>query len=262
MKLFDFLFPFKSKGSSKSYNFKSRKAVIIGSNQASLDRLDANGKLIKKGKATGVHASELTEAYYLMMDSGIKVDLASIKGGLIPLDPLSLLPTVRTEADKRMRRDPELLKSLESSLPIAELNATDYDLIYIAGGWAAAYDLEQSSDLAKFIEDAAANNKVLVAVCHGPLGFCRAKKSNGEALLKDVKVTGVTNSQLKQLGVFFTPKHPETSLMNAGADYSKSKHWLSDLFSQYVVIDEDLKMVTGQNQKCTIAAVEKAFELL
>ena len=262
MKLFDLLFPFKSKASTRKFELPSKKALIIGSNQATLDKLDNKGNIIKKGKATGVHSSELTEAYYYMIDSGMQVELASIRGGLIPLDPFSLWPLVRTSSDIRMQKDEQLQQTLKQSKAIHTLHAGDYDLIYIAGGWAAAYDLEQSVELAKFIEEAYRHKKVLAAVCHGPLGFCSAKKTNGEPLLQNAQVTGVTNRQLKQLAVSFTPKHPEDSLKKAGANYQYSGHFLTDLFASKVVVDHELKMVTGQNQKCAIATVEQALTML
>ena len=39
---------------------------------------------------TGVFASEMTVPYYAFLDAGMDVDLASPKGGLIPVDPMSL----------------------------------------------------------------------------------------------------------------------------------------------------------------------------
>ena len=38
---------------------------------------------------TGVFGSEMTAPYYEFSDGGMKVDLASIKGGPIPIDPMS-----------------------------------------------------------------------------------------------------------------------------------------------------------------------------
>jgi putative intracellular protease/amidase len=98
-------------------------------------------------------------------------------------------------------------------------------------------------------------------VCHGPLGFIGAKKPDGSPLVEGVNVTGVTNKQLKQLMVGKTPKHPETELINAKANY-KSKSSLIDMFSTHVEVDKEHLIVTGQNQKACIETAQEALELL
>ena len=40
-----------------------------------------------EGPATGVMASEFTHPYYTFLDGGMEVDIASIQGGEIPIDP-------------------------------------------------------------------------------------------------------------------------------------------------------------------------------
>ena len=45
--------------------------------------------MIKKGKATGVYASEMTEPYYTFLDAKMEVDIASVQGGGIPIEKLS-----------------------------------------------------------------------------------------------------------------------------------------------------------------------------
>jgi putative intracellular protease/amidase len=262
MSILDTLFPFKSPTTDQNFDLKGKKAVVIGSNHATLDRLADDGSILKKGGATGVHASELTEAYYAFKDAGMQVTLASIQGGNIPLDPFSLRPVVRTKDDLRFKVDFQAQQMLQNSIRIADIQLQDIDIIYIAGGWSAAYDLMQSQVLADWISEAYANKKILAAVCHGPLGLCSAQKPDGSPLLKGVKATGVTNSQLRQLRVMFTPKHPEDELNRVGAVYSKKEHRLTDMFALHVVVDKAHRIVTGQNQKAGLAVAHAAMELL
>ncbi|MDG1065146.1 MAG: type 1 glutamine amidotransferase domain-containing protein, partial [Luminiphilus sp.] len=42
-----------------------------------------------EGVATGVFGSEMTHPYYTFLDGGMAVDIASIEGGEIPIDPSS-----------------------------------------------------------------------------------------------------------------------------------------------------------------------------
>ena len=262
MKIIDFLFPFKSPAKELHYDLPHKRALIIGSNQNRLNRLNKDGSIKRKGKKTGVHASELTEAYYAFKDAQMEVDLASIKGGQIPLDPFSLNWITRTKADQRMMKDPGLQDALLQSKSVADLQASDYDLIYLAGGWAAAYDFEQSEALGQFISEAYAQNILLAAVCHGPLGFCSAFKPDGSPLVKDLKMTGVSNRQLKQLMVSHTPKHPEDSLISKGAQYQAKRHWLSDILSLHIEEEPEHRIISGQNQKAALEVADRCLQLL
>ena len=76
------------------------------------------------------------------------VDVASPLGGRIPVDPLSLKPVLRTEADDRYLGDDVLHSKLEESLAVGDLEMSDYDVVYLAGGWGAAFDLGVSEPLA------------------------------------------------------------------------------------------------------------------
>lgn len=254
--------PHKSKRIDQNYDLKGHRALIITTSQATLDKIDAKtGKVLKRGKPTGVYASEMTEPYYTFQDAGLHVDIASIQGGPIPIERLSLLPLVRTDYDKRFLKDKILNEKVADSRPIAEIDLRDYDIVFLAGGWGAAYDLAQSEVLALKISEAYADKVILGAVCHGPLGLVKATKPDGSPLLEGVHVTGVTNKQIKQLGVGITPKHPETELKRSKGIYSCDSG-LIDMLKNHVVTDKEHLIVTGQNQKGAIEAAVSTLELL
>ena len=75
---------------SKNYDFKNKKAVIISTSHSVLSKPGETD-----GKLTGVFASELTVPYYEFINSGIEVDIASINGGEIPIDPESFFMQLR-----------------------------------------------------------------------------------------------------------------------------------------------------------------------
>jgi putative intracellular protease/amidase len=87
---------------------------------------------------------------------------------------------------------------------------------------------------------------VIGGICHGPLGLLKARKPNGELLVKGRRITAVTDRQVKQLGVGITPLHPESALRQAGALFEGETHPLRDFFANHYVVDGDL--ITGQNQ--------------
>ena len=58
---------------------------------------------------------------------------------------------------------------------------------------------------------------VIGGVCHGVLGLVNAKDKEGNTLIAGRRMTGVTDKQVKELGIEITPLHPETELRKAGA---------------------------------------------
>ena len=137
------------------------------------------------------------------------------------------------------------MDKVENSLKIDGLDFTNYDIVYMAGGWGAAYDLGQSEILGVKITEAFAAGVILGSVCHGVLGFLQANDTDGTSLVEGRTMTGVTDKQVEELRITETPLHPETALREAGADYVSSTARL-DIFASYVAIDGTI--VTGQNQ--------------
>lgn len=235
-----------------------KRALIIATNQAVLS---APGETT--GPATGVMASEISHPYYNFMDAGIKVDVASIKGGLIPVDPQTLGRFVKTPEDDRFMADPAFLAKVKNSVPIADLDFTQYDIIFFAGGWGAAYDLGYSEPLGLKISDAfyAEHKPVIGGVCHGVLGLINAKDRSGNLLIAGRRMTGVTDKQIKELGIDMTPQHPETELRKAGVIF-ESNTAFRDLFATHVVVDDEQRFVTGQNQNSGHETAQKMMAII
>lgn len=205
----------------------------------------SHDRLGEGGTATGVAASELTAPYYELKGGRVDVDIASIRGGKIPFDPVTLSRFIRTPYDERYLEDPVLQSKVRNSMRVDDIDFRRYDVIYLAGGWGAAYDLGQSEALGRKITEAWAAGKVVGGVCHGPLGLLRAKDENGQPLVRGRRVTGVTDKQVSELDISITPMHPERELRAAGAVFESATAF-RDFFANYVVVDG--RLITGQNQ--------------
>jgi putative intracellular protease/amidase len=217
-------------------DLRGTRALCIATNHGVLD----------VGVATGVFASELTVPYYVFLDAGMHVDLGSPRGGIVPVDPLSMKETIRTPDDDRLLGDALFRDQLTHSLAVADLDFTSYDVIYFAGGWGAAFDFGQSEVLGRKVSAAFRAGQVLGGICHGPLGLLRARTPAGEPIVKGRRITAVTDKQVQQLGIGLTPLHPETALRQAGAIFESQTHPAGDFFANHIVADGDL--ITGQNQ--------------
>ncbi|MES2509720.1 MAG: type 1 glutamine amidotransferase domain-containing protein [Pseudomonadota bacterium] len=227
------------------HTLKGGRALVVTTSQSTLG---------KGGKATGVFGSEMTAPYYEFLDAGMSVDVASIRGGQIPIEPDSFRWFLAAPSDKRYLKDAVFQAQVKNSLRIEALDFAQYDIIFLAGGWGAAYDLGTSAVLGEQITRAWAAGKVVGGVCHGPLGLLLAKDTTGAPLVKGKRLTAVTDRQVKQLGITMTPQHPERELRAAGAVFESSTAVLEP-FANLTVVDG--RLVTGQNQNAGVETAQK-----
>jgi putative intracellular protease/amidase len=240
-----------------TYDLAGKRALVISTSHGVLN---APGEV--DGPPTGVMASELTHPYYGFLDAGMHVDVASIKGGPIPIDPQTLNFVVRTPEDERYLEDPALQAKVKNSLRIDDVDFTQYDAIFIAGGWGAAYDLGYSDVLGRKVSEAYyAETPILGSVCHGALGFIRARDRDGNLLIAGRRMTGVSDKQVHELGIDVTPQHPETELRKAGVAYESATAF-RDMFATHVVVDDERRFATGQNQNSGHETAHKMMELI
>ena len=225
------------------------RALVVCTNHAVLD----------VGKPTGVFASEMTVPYYAFLDAGMEVDVASPAGGAVPVDPQSLKPVLRCAADDRFLADDDLRAKVTDSLAVGDLDVGDYDLVYLAGGWGAAFDFGTSDALAAAITEANRLGLPIGGVCHGPLGLRNATGSDGRPLVEGRRISCVTDKQVQELGIGSTPQHPETELRAKGAVF-EARHRFRDPFANHWVVDGNL--VTGQNQNAGPMVARELLDLV
>jgi len=231
------------------FDLAGKRALVVATNAGVLDI----------GKPTGVFASEMTVPYYAFLDAGMAVDVASPLGGVIPVDPKSIKPVVRTSEDDRFLADDEFKAKVSGSLPIGELDMADYDVVFLAGGWGAAFDFGFSDALGAKMTEANAAGLVMGGVCHGPLGLLNAKAVDGSPLVAGRKISAVTDKQVNELDITVTPHHPERELRAMGADFESQTRRRDPLANHWVV---DGNLVTGQNQNAAPMVAREMMTLL
>jgi putative intracellular protease/amidase len=232
------------------FDLNGRRALLVCTNHDRLDPLERD---------TGAFGSEFTVPYYAFLNAGMDVDMASPKGGEIPIQPLSWSWPFACGDDRRFMADKVAMAKLKNSMKISEIRPDEYDVIFMAGGWGAAYDLMQSEELADLVTRANEQGKILGSVCHGALGLCSAKGIDGLPLVKNRRVTGVTNDQINTFGIAVTPKHPEEELKKAGGLFECQHRWL-DPFATHTTIDNNI--ITGQNQNSGYETSHRILEKL
>jgi arylsulfatase A-like enzyme/putative intracellular protease/amidase len=232
-----------------TFDLAGKRALVVATNTA----------VMEIGKPTGVFASEMTVPYYAFLDAGMDVDVASPKGGVVPVDPQSIKPVVRCADDDRFLADDEFKSKVTDSLAIGDLDMGDYDVVFLAGGWGAAFDFGFSEVLGDKMTEANADGLVMGGVCHGPLGLLNAKAADGSPLVAGRKISAVTNKQVKELGIQSTPHHPERELRGAGAEFESATRRRDPLANHWVV---DGNIVTGQNQNAGPMVAREMMQLI
>lgn len=232
---------------TQNFDVVGKRALIITTSQATLG---------EDGKVTGVFSSEMTVPYYEFLDNEMEVDVVSMQGGEIPMEPAGLRWPIISSWDKRYLEDEVLMAMTQNSQSIEDVDFSGYDVIFFAGGWGAAYDLGQSEYLGEQVSIAYQSGAILGSVCHGALGFIQAVDENGKPIVEGKRVTAVTDKQVEELNITITPLHPETELRNLNALFESETAFL-DIFATHVVVDGYL--VTGQNQN---SGQETAYEIM
>lgn len=218
--------------------------------------LTSHSELGNTGKKTGFWIEEFAAPYYIFLDAGATVTIASPKGGQPPIDPSSDTADNQTPATIRFKVDKDLQKIVSDTEVLSTVDAADYDALFFPGGHGPLWDLTNDTDSIELIEHFWINKKPVAAVCHAPAVLLKAKDGAGEPLVKGKNVTGFTNSE--EAAVQLTAVVPfllEDELKKKGGLYTKKEDWASHIV-------KDGLLLTGQNPASSIAAAKELVKML
>ena len=216
----------------------------------------------KVGYRTGLWLGELTHFFDVTEEAGHLMDIASPKGGVVPIDSESLLISevgealgLHTAVLKRYE-DRQFMNLLRHSLAVSDISHQSYDAIYLTGGHGVMFDFREEP-LPALIREFYETGKLVSAVCHGPCGLLDVKLTNGEMLLANKKATGFSwQEEIAAKRDHAVPYSLEESMKARGADYSKA----ALPFGTHVV--EDGNLITGQNPGSAKAVGEAVVKRL
>ncbi len=205
---------------------------------------------------TGFWLEEFAAPYYVFVDAGAQIDLASPNGGQPPLDPRSDDPGSQTEATKRFKSDKAAQNALAHTLKLSEVNHASYDAVFYPGGHGPLWDLAENRNSIQLIEAMYAAGKPVAAVCHAPAVLRHAVGAGNKPLVLGKRVTGFSDSEEEAIGLTkIVPFLVEDELKNKGGLYTKGPNWQS-----YVLTDGNL--ITGQNPASSAGAATEVLKLL
>ena len=218
--------------------------------------LTSHSALGDTGKKTGFWLEEFAAPYYVFLDAGAEITLASPQGGQPPLDPKSDDPDAQTEATRRFKADAAAQKALAHTLKLADMSAASFDAVFYPGGHGPLWDLAEDKTSIALIEQLLAAGKPVAAVCHAPAVLRHPKDADGQPVVRNRNVTGFTNTEEAAAGLTdIVPFLVEDMLKKNGGQYSKAGDW------QPHVLTDGL-LITGQNPASSEPAAQALLKKL
>lgn len=211
----------------------------------------------KSGIHTGMWLGEYTHFYDVLTEAGHDVTLASVDGGAVPIDPVSLkTPVIQLGGTNKRYEDPEFMDQLEDTPALADVNLDEFDGIFLIGGHGTLFDF-QNEAVNKAVAHFADAGKIVSAVCHGPAGLLDVTLADGTKLLDGRRVTGYSWTEEKLARrTEEVPYSLEDKLREQAGEYTTAKVPMT----KHVVVDG--KLITGQNPTSAAGVGEAVVEAL
>ncbi len=258
-----------------SKNLKSKNMVTEVNSYVHFHGAPAKGKILMVASSPSVSkqtqwpigfwVAELTHPLRVFQEAGYEVELVSTEGGKLEMDGYSN----PTDASGYSAHDVISLgymqqewynKMLENTKKLTEVDAKNYDAIFLVGGQGPMYTFKGNKDLEKLFVAFYEAGKPSSAVCHSTTLLLDVKKSNGELLVKGKTWTGFADAEEEfadqAVGMKIQPYRIETEAKKLAGTTFK----VAAPFSAYAIADGNL--ITGQQQNSGAAAAELLVKML
>jgi putative intracellular protease/amidase len=210
--------------------------------------MTSSGQAPDTGQRTGLWLEEFTAAYYVFLDAGVEVVLASPCGGMPPIDPASDRSADHGGADHgtsvaRFKRDTAARLELSDTLTLEQIVAEDFSCAFYCGGPGALWDFPDDVCSIGIVRAFAASAKPLGMVSHAPAALCGIADEAGLSLVAGRRLTSISRSEQSALGTgVLSPFCLEQQLRELGALYGRGPARRSHIV-------RDGFLVTGQNAR-------------
>lgn len=208
---------------------------------------------------TGYWAEELAASHKAFRDAGLEVHIATPGGTKPTIDQVSLDPDNAGGEDRAAELKAYLDSiggELEQPHVLADVDASEFDAIFIPGGHGPMTDLAFDADLGRMLVEADAREQIIAPLCHGPAALLSAKKDDGSFAFAGRRLTVFSDEEERNGGTGEnTPWFVEERLREQGAHVEPG-----DAFSSVVVVDGNL--ISGQNPQSSVDAANAVLTAL
>lgn len=180
---------------------------------------------------------ELAQSYLVLHDNGVKVDIATPKGGAVQVktnkDNLAYIQRFKALATKQ----------LTQTLATSQTDIRSYDGVFIVGGAGAMLDLAADAGTRQMLTKAVEAGLVIAAVCHGVAALADLQLPDGGFFVTGKQVNGFTSIEEQAFSAEHLAEFPfslQQRLTMRGAHFVHNAPMLP-----YVALDGTL--ITAQN---------------
>ncbi len=217
------------------------------------------------GWPIGFWAAELTHPLHVFQEAGYEVEIASTEGGKLVMDSYSdpRDPSGYSAHDVISLGYLELDwfdEILENTKKLSEVNAEDYDAIFLVGGQGPMYTFRGNQELEQLFANFYESGKPSAAVCHSTTLLLEAKKSDGSLLVDGKTWTGFANAEEAFADEAVGQKIQPYWIEEEALKLPNTNFKVATPFSSYAIQDGNL--ITGQQQNSGTAAARLVVQQL
>jgi putative intracellular protease/amidase len=206
----------------------SKKVLVV---------LTSHNALGDTGKETGFYLPEVSHPVAEFDRAGFTVEYVSPKGGEAPMIGIELNDPLNVA----FLESPEKMAQVKNTLQPSQVNPSEYDGIFYAGGHGTMWDFSNNPELDRIGATIYEQGGVVGAVCHGPAGLVNIKLADGAYLVAGKIVASFTTDEEVAVGLSdVVPFLLESTLIERGATHTKSPN-----FQAHIEVSD--RLVTGQN---------------
>ncbi|MGL5871121.1 MAG: type 1 glutamine amidotransferase domain-containing protein [Xenococcaceae cyanobacterium] len=203
-------------------------------------------------KETGFYLPEVTHPEAVFDRAGLEVAYVSPKGGKAPMSGIDLEDPI----NKTFLEDADKVAKIENTLHPSQIDPSQYDAIFYAGGHGTMWDFPDNKELAEITTAIYDRGGIVGAVCHGSASLVNLQLANGNYLVAGKKISCFTNEEEAAVGLTdVVPFLLESKLIDRGAIVEKAANF------QKKVVTSD-RVVTGQNPASAAGVGEAMVKLL
>ncbi len=224
------------------------RVLIVTTSQSSLAGLPT---------PTGYHLTDVLHSYYVFIQAGWSVDIASPAGGRAPVDPSSVDSSDRWF--KFALEDTVLQGKLSATIPSSRVSPSAYDIILFAGGHGALWDFLADEALHTLTAKVYAKRGIIATIGQGAAVLLNTKLSSGEYIYAKRRIKCSSDEEERLRGVnAYLPYALETALRRGGGIIFRGAAHASNVIVEH-------RLITGQNsasaRDVAKAVIEKWNEL-
>lgn len=158
--------------------------------------------------------------------------------------------------NKAFLEDVEKVSKIENTLHPSQIDSSEYDAIFYAGGHGTMWDFPDNPELAAITTAIYDRGGIVGAVCHGSASLVNLQLADGTYLVAGKKISCFTNEEEAAVGLTdVVPFLLESKLIDRGAIVEKAAN-----FQKKVVVSD--RLVTGQNPASATGVGEAMVKLL